>query len=324
MTQKTTINWLLFHEPVDLFLRTANTFAKQIETVTNGRIEVNIQSLEEYCNEHYNGKLVDPIALMERGEVQMTQTQIGYIGNWGAEDFYALEMPFLFDSHDHATRVLEGEIGEQLLDSLAESTPVRGLAFTYSGGFRCIASNKPINTAADLEGLKMTVRSNPVFADTVRAFGATPDAMAENDVFDHVTEYNNPENANATDLCQTTSIRYATEVNVSSLPYMIDSKHSMYLTSILVSEDFWAALTEEEAAFIKAAAVEAARLERSWSVADGEEIVADKAIQEEIGIKDVMSFDAEQIAILKEKVAPLYEKYDGVFTPGLLAKIKAA
>jgi TRAP-type C4-dicarboxylate transport system substrate-binding protein len=324
MTKKTTINWLLFHEPVDLFLRTANTFAKQIEEVTNGRIEVNIQSLEEYCNEHYNGKLVDPIALMERGEVQMTQTQIGYIGNWGAEDFYALEMPFLFDSHEHASRVLEGEIGENLLTSLAKSTPVRGLAFTYSGGFRCIASNKPITSAADLEGLSMTVRTNPVFADTVRAFGANPDAMQEHGIFDHVTDYNNPENANATDLCQTTSIRYATEVNVSALPYMIDSKHSMYLTSILVSEQFWSMLSAEEQAFIKDAAVEAARLERKWSVNDGEEIVSSKEIQEEIGIKGVMSFDEEQTAILKEKVAPLYEKYDEIFTPGLLQAMKDA
>jgi TRAP-type C4-dicarboxylate transport system substrate-binding protein len=73
---------------------------------------------------------------------------------WLAEkidpDMLALEMPFIFEDHDHATRVLEGEVGETLLDKITEKSNVRGMAFTYSGGFRNVITNKKIST---LQGL---------------------------------------------------------------------------------------------------------------------------------------------------------------------------
>jgi TRAP-type C4-dicarboxylate transport system substrate-binding protein len=326
MENPTKITWLLYHQPVDLFLRTANSFAKEINKLTNGRIEVEISTLDDYCNENYDGKLVDPIALMEKGEVHMTQTQVGYVGHWGAEDFYALEMPYLFDSHDHATRVLEGEIGENLLNSLAATTPVRGLAFTYSGGFRCIASSKPITSAADLEGLEMTVKTNPVFTDTANAFGCNTRALTDFQYHDYLEELRDPNNEikAASDLFQTTAIRYNNDVDNKHMPYVLNSKHSMYLTSILVAESFWSLLSAEEQAQFKSAAVEAARVERQWSVADGEEILNTPALQEKMGIKAITELDAEQTAILKDKVEAIYNKYDNIFTKGLLEEIRTA
>lgn len=320
------ITWLLYHQPVELFLRTANSFAKEITRLTQGRIEVDIQTLEDYCNEHHGGKLVDPISLMDSGAVHMSQTQVGYIGHWGAEDFYALEMPFLFDSHTHATRVLEGEIGENMLNSLAHNSPVRGLAFTYSGGFRCIASNKPITTAKDLEGLHMSVKTNPVFTDTARALGCHTTPLTEFsylDEFDQLQDKDS-ETQDSSDLFQTTAIRYNRDVNHNNMPYVLDSKHSMYLTSILVSESFWQMLTEEEQIQFKKASLEAARLEREWSVRDGDEILKTVQIQSNMGIKGITEFDADQIDILKEKTQSVYKKYENIFTPGLLDNIRAA
>jgi TRAP-type C4-dicarboxylate transport system substrate-binding protein len=326
MVKSQKITWLLYHQPVELFLRTANSFAKEITRLTQGRIEVDIQTLEDYCNEHHGGKLVDPISLMDSGAVHMSQTQVGYIGHWGAEDFYALEMPFLFDSHAHATRVLEGEIGENMLNSLADNSPVRGLAFTYSGGFRCIASNKPITKATDLEGLHMTVKTNPVFTDTANALGCRTTALTEFSYRDYLDQVRDPnsETKASSDLFQTTAIRFNTDVDHNHMPYLFNSKHSMYLTSILVSESFWQILTPEEQVQFKKAAFEAARLEREWSVRDGDEILKTVKIQSKMGIKAITEFDADQIDILKEKTQSVYKKYENIFTPGLLNDIRAA
>jgi TRAP-type C4-dicarboxylate transport system substrate-binding protein len=65
-------------------------------------------------------------------------------------DLLSLDMPFIFEDHDHATRVLEGEVGEFLLNKITEKSNVRGMAFTYSGGFRNILSSKKVST---LQGL---------------------------------------------------------------------------------------------------------------------------------------------------------------------------
>lgn len=326
MTTKKTINWILYHQPADLFLRTANTFAEEIKKETNGKIAINIQSLEDYCDEHLNGKLVDPISLMRSGAVQMSQAQVCFLGHWGAEDFFALEMPFLFKDHDHATRVLEGPIGERLLSSLPETTSVRGLSFTYSGGYRVIASRKPISTAKGLEGLHMTVKRNPVFTDMAKAFGCDYTALTEFSEKDQFGEIYSPntETKQKSDCVQTTAIRYKDEVDNKEMPYMINTQHSMYLTSILIGETFWQSLSNEEQKLFKSCAMTASRLERQWSVADGDNILQDVDTQKTLGIKEVISFGSDETDKLKIKVDSLYQKYDHIFSQGLLEQIKTS
>ena len=61
-------------------------------------------------------------------------------------------MPFLFENHEHATRVLEGEVGEFLLDKITAKGNVRGMAFTYSGGFRNVLSSVKVDSLKGLTG----------------------------------------------------------------------------------------------------------------------------------------------------------------------------
>lgn len=317
-TQTHKVRWLLYHEPVDLFLRTANSFAKEIKQLTDGRIDIEIYTPKEYCDKFHGGNMVDPTALIKSGEVQMSQTQVSYLGTWGAEDFYALELPFLFDSHDHATRVLEGEIGRGLLDNLASKTPVRGLAFTYSGGFRCIASRTPVVKAEDFHGLEMSVKSNPVFADMARAFGCDILPAVEHE-WDH-----NVVIRDQADLVQTTLPRYQTEIDNQTHGYVVNSRHSMYLTSIIVGEKFWSSLSIGDQQAMRQAALNSARLERQWTVDDAETIANSQTEQEKMGIKQLIELDGQETVKLKESVSTLYDKYNNIFTPGLLDNIRKA
>jgi len=315
-TQK--VYWLLYHEPIDLFLRTATIFAKEIKELTNGRIDIEIYTPKEYCDKFHNGQIMDPTALIKSGEVQMSQTQVGYLGIWGAEDFYALELPFLFDSHDHATRVLEGEIGQNLLANLAEKTPVRGLAFTYSGGYRCIASRTPIVKAEDFRGLEMSVKSNPIFADTARAFGC--DILP---AIEHEWDYNAVIRDGA-DLVQTTIPRYTTEVDADTHGYVVNSRHSMYLTSIIIGEQFWNSLSVGDQQAMRDAALSSARMERKLTVEDSEAVANSRIEQEKLGIKQLVELNDEETGKLKNSVSDLYSKYHNVFSPGLIDNIRRA
>lgn len=317
-TQTNKVRWLLYHEPVDLFLRTANIFAKEIRELTKGRIDIEIYTPKEYCDKYHGGEIMDPTALIKCGEVQMSQTQVSYLGTWGAEDFYALELPFLFDSHDHATRVLEGEIGRNLLDGLATKTPVRGLAFTYSGGYRCIASRVPMATANDFRGLEMSVKSNPVFADMARAFGCDILPAVE-----HEWDYNQVIRDGA-DLVQTTIPRYATEVDSDTHSYVVNSRHSMYLTSIIVGEKFWNSLSIADQQAMRQAALNSARSERAWTVADSEAVAASPEEQAKLGIKQFVELTESETDKLKDSVSDLYDKYSYIFTPGLIDNIRRA
>jgi TRAP-type C4-dicarboxylate transport system substrate-binding protein len=179
-TQK--IRWVIFHEPIDLFLRTANAFTNEIKQATNGRIDIEVYTISEYSKKFKDGVRFDPMALINSGEVQMSQLYVAKLGEARVSDFYALELPFLFKNHDHAARVLEGDIGRTLLGkTLPEKSAIRGLAFTYSGGYRVMASSKQIKTAEDIKGLTIGIKNNPIFADMAEAFGANYNLILESD-----------------------------------------------------------------------------------------------------------------------------------------------
>lgn len=101
---------------------------------------------------------------------------------------------------------------------------------------------------------------------------------------------------------------------------VIDSKHSLFLTTMIMRDDFWKTLSPEVQAVIKDAAIKAGRREREVTIRDGEDakkqLIAD-------GI-DVIDLTAEETAEWKEKAQVVYDKFEPTFSPGLIDKIKKA
>ena len=150
----TTIRWVIAHEPLSLFLRAAKDFRQFVnEAQSAEKIEVEVMTLSEYSMKYNDGVLVtkhDLLDLMEQGKIEMSQMYTTWLAEDIEHDMLALEMPFIFEDHEHATRVLEGDVGEELLDKITEKSNVRGMAFTYSGGFRNIITDKPVTSLKDL------------------------------------------------------------------------------------------------------------------------------------------------------------------------------
>ena len=81
--------------------------------------------------------------------------------------------PYLVRDYKHAYTMFNGEIGKNLDEVFQKKYKVKILYF-FDFGFRHFWNNKkPINTPADLKGLKMRVQQGRVFADTVNGLGAS-------------------------------------------------------------------------------------------------------------------------------------------------------
>ncbi|HEV8143522.1 MAG TPA: TRAP transporter substrate-binding protein [Methylomirabilota bacterium] len=90
--------------------------------------------------------------------------------------------PYLVRDYNHAYTMFNGEIGKKLDETFQQKYKVKTLFF-YDYGFRHFwNSRKPINTPADLRGLKMRVQQGRVFADTVNGLGASAVPMAWGEV----------------------------------------------------------------------------------------------------------------------------------------------
>ena len=306
------IKWLLFHEPVELFIRTAEDFQRHLDQLTNSKYEIEILTLGQYQDKYLDGIICDPFIELKEGRVQISQIYANIIGSFNAPDFYALSMPYLFDNHEHAARVFEGEIGEKLFDHLYEKTNVHGLAYTYSGGYRCTASNTPLNTVEDFAGKTFKRDTNPILANMIDLVNAKK--------VSNLSAFTGTDEA---DVCQSTYPRYHADCTKAQ-KYVSDTKHSMYLTAILLNDEFMNSLSAEDKAHFYEAALKASRTERAQSVADAEEIKTSKIKQEELGIEEVITWSDDEIAKLKTIWSPLYDKYQNSFSFDILDKIKKA
>eukprot|EP00971_Amphidinium_carterae_P134373 2662556-Amphidinium_carterae.1 len=171
------IRWVLAHEPIELFLRAARQFKATMEETAPGVLDFEIMTLSEYSDRYAGGKKItkhDLLDLMEAGEIEMSQMYTSTLGRKHNRDMWALDMPFLFKDHDHARKVLEGNIGQKLMSDLSSKTNVHGLAFTYSGGYRMIPANVAIRKIEDFKGVPLRVNKSPVASETFIAVGAEP------------------------------------------------------------------------------------------------------------------------------------------------------
>ena len=316
MSKTTKIRWVIAHEPLNLFLRAAEDFERRVnEEQKEHKIEVEIMTLTEY-SQRYNNNIVvtkhDLLDLMEAGKIEMSQMYTTWLAERYVPDFLVYDLPFLFQDHEHAARVLEGKVGETLLTKLTDKSNVRGLSYTYSGGFRQMISNKSVSTLSELAGTTQRSNRNPVAQATLTALGIVPHACEVEDMRDEVVAGN----------CEGGETNYPrmyplrqNEVTAS----VIDTEHSLFLTSMIIGDKFWASLSPEVQAVIKKAAIEAGREERAETIRDGERAKV-RLVQEEGAA--IHSLSAEEKAWAVEKTAVVYEQFRNMFTPGLVDQIK--
>ncbi len=316
MKQTTKIRWVIAHEPLNLFTRAAKDFQDHLNAVLTAdqQVEVEIMTLTEYSQRYNNGIVVtkhDLLDLMEDGKIEMSQMYTTWLAEHYENDFLALDLPFLFTDHDHATRVLEGEVGETLLAKLTDKSNVRGLSFTYSGGFRQMISNKEVSTLADLVGTKQRSNRNPVAQATFKALGldAVPSELEE--IRDNML-------AGMFEGAETNYPRIYPLGQNEVTKTVLDTEHSLFLTTMIIGDRFWESLGANVQAVIKTAAIEAGREERAETIRDGE-VAKQKLVAQGATIK---TLSAEEKAWAIEQTAVVYDQFRDTFTAGLVDKIK--
>jgi tripartite ATP-independent transporter DctP family solute receptor len=124
------------------------------------------------------GTLGDEIVHMEM--VRTGQLDVVPIGSDAVQldsKWAVFDMPFLFPDRETASRVLDGEIGQQLTESMRESAGLQVLGFGEIG-FRNITNNvRPVVTPADLEGLKLRTPGSKTRIMAFEMLGAAPVTM---------------------------------------------------------------------------------------------------------------------------------------------------
>ncbi len=149
----------------------AIAFAKLIEQRTGGNVRITVYPAGQLATGER--ALLEQVQL---GAADLAVTATGVLSGFVPE-FAVVDLPFLFRDYAHASKVLDGPVGEQLL-AMLERAGLKGLAF-WENGFRHFTNSvRPINRPEDLRGLKIRTMENPIHIDAVRQLGALPTPMA--------------------------------------------------------------------------------------------------------------------------------------------------
>ena len=286
----------------DSFQVAAEKFAELVAERTGGEYKIEI-----YPNGTLGGES-DMLDSMSMGMLDMGIITSGPFVNF-SEMMGVLDMPFLFASNEEAYKVLDGEIGKELLATL-EDAGLKGLAYAERGFRNVTTSVRPVNSAADLKGLKLRVMENEVYTATFKALdvNAVPMAWAEALTAMQQGTIEGQENP--------VNVMYSYKLWEYGQKYATFDRHSYATAIITMSYDVFSALDGATQEIFVQAAQEAAEYERAW-VAEQEasQIEALKAN----GMEIVENPDVESF---RAAVTPVYEVYPQY--ADYIARIQAA
>src|SRR5581483_1040275 len=148
----------------------------KLDKATRGRL-----TLQMYPQMQLGGEK-EMIEQAQVGALQIARVSVGALGPV-VDDLNVFNMPFIFRDEAHMRKVIDGPIGEQLLQKVTHS-PARLVALGWmDAGTRNVYSNKPVTKPADLKGMKVRMMGNPIFVETMNAMGGNGVAMGFNELY---------------------------------------------------------------------------------------------------------------------------------------------
>jgi tripartite ATP-independent transporter DctP family solute receptor len=159
-------------------VQAVENMGKKLEEATQGRL-----SIQMYASMQLGGEK-EAIEQAQIGALQLARVSVGALGPV-IDDLNVFNLPFLFRNTEHMQKVIDGPIGQALLDKVTDNPQVKlvGLCWMDAGARNVYDSKKPIRTIADLKGQKVRVMGNPMFVDMMNALGGNGVAMGYDQVF---------------------------------------------------------------------------------------------------------------------------------------------
>ncbi|WP_168220485.1 TRAP transporter substrate-binding protein [Azospirillum thermophilum] len=228
------------------------------------------------------------------GTVDIVATSSGPVGNF-VPDTLITDIPFLFKSYEHAHAVLDGPIGQAILDQF----PKHGLIALAWGenGFRNLTNAKrPVRTPADAKGLKIRTMENQVHMTAFKTLGVLPTPMAFPELFTAMQQ--------GTVDGQENPIGVILGAKFSQVQkYLTVSQHVYSPALIILSPSVWNKLNDQEKGWFKQAALAGAKAMRKKAEDDAANGIEELKRQ---GMEVVTDVD---VAAFQEALKPAYAEY---------------
>ena len=276
-------------------------FAELVKERTEGKVIIQVKYAGEYGTDE------EVVSQMQFGGIDFARISLAVIAD-EIPMLNVLQMPFLYQDAAHMWRILDGEIGTELLQTFQEAKLI-GLSW-YDSGARSLYATKPIHSMEDLKGMSVRVQNSQLAMDMVSLLGAKPVYVDHNDVLYAF---------------ETRKIT-AAENNWPVYQYMDHYQVAKYYTVVehtrvpdvqIASKRTWEILPEEYQKIILECASESAQYQRNLWVRN--DIFA-RATVIDSGC-EIIFLEPDQKQEFRKAVEPLYNQYCGEYLD-LVEKIR--
>ncbi len=265
------------------------SMGKKLDAATNGRIKI------QMFPGAVLGQEKEAVEQTQLGAIQIARISLGVMGPV-VNEVNVFNMPFVFRSEAHMRAVIDGPIGQEILDKVTASpAKLVGLGF-MDGGSRSLYTKKKVTKPDDLKGQKVRMMGNPLFVDTMNAMGGNGIAMAYGEVFTALQ-------TGVIDGAENNPPSYFTANHFSTpAKFYAQTNHLIIPEIFVMSKVAWDRLTPADQALIKRLSRDAQLEQRSlWDKAVEENVAKLKAAGVEfVAVDQKPFFDA---------TAPVRAKY---------------
>ena len=276
--------------------------ASDLEKRSEGTLTLEIYPNQQLGNERQT------LELLQIGSLGMTKVSAAVMENF-SPNMKVFGLPFLFRDRKHAFNVLDGEIGQELLDG-GQKYWLKGLGYYDSGSRSFYTKDKPIENPEDLKGLKIRVMESVTAMNMVNKLGGSPTPISWGELYTSLQQgvvdgaENNPP-----------SFYLSRHYEVCKF-YSLD-EHTTVPDVLIMGTHLWNSLNEKQQEWVQASATASVRYQRIlWAAAEKEAL-------EEVQKAGVLVIRPDK-TLFQNKVTSMYEDYkDQNEVYSLIHRIKA-
>lgn len=290
--------------PTDHPVHQAMVFmAQRTAELSEGKLIIDIYPSEQLGSEQ------QCLELVQIGSLAITKVSAAVVESF-AEEYRVFGLPYIFESKEHTFRVLDGDIGKDLLNSIQDKL-IQGLCYYDAGSRSFYTRSKSINHPDDLAGMKIRVMRSITAVEMMQVLRGSATPVSWGELYTALQ-------SGVVDGAENNTPSLHTSRHYEVCKYFSLDEHTTIPDVLVVSKIIWDKLTDQEREWLQQAADESALLQRElWAKAETESLEALIAAGVKVNYPDKQPFI--------ERVQPMLDRYreNEVISP-YLKRIEAA
>lgn len=283
----------------------ASRFKALVEERLGGRVKVEVYPSGQLMSDD------DSIDALAFGEVQMIAISLSKLDRL-THRFQVFDLPFLFPNLDAVERFQDSPAGQSMLGALTESNML-GLGFWHNG-MKHFGGPVPMRSPEDARGLKFRIMESDVLQAQVEQIGGNPQKMAFGEVYQALQ-------TGAVDAQENTWSNMYSEKFFEVQDYLTETNHGYIGYLLAVNRDFWNSLPPDVSNELAAIVKETTAWANDQSARINQE--AKRKIIES-GETEIVTLTAEEMAVWREAMRPVWDRFEGTIGADLIEAAQAA